>query len=120
MDCKHCNAQLLPDCECLTCSNRYNSALFRKSPKAAGRQRVNTLFSFPLGFQQCIKAYHDDGLTFKLYELIVCNEMFCFRLYCSCVQTMGQEQETALFHVVYHCENVENCFLKACSHLKIP
>jgi len=27
MDCKHCNAQLLPDCECLTSNNRSDSDL---------------------------------------------------------------------------------------------
>ena len=27
MNCKHCNAQLLPDCECLTSDNRSDSDL---------------------------------------------------------------------------------------------
>jgi len=35
MDCKHCNAQLLPDCECLTSNNnRYGSDLQFALPKA--------------------------------------------------------------------------------------
>ena len=35
MDCKHCNAQLLPDCECLTSNNnRPDSDLQFALPKA--------------------------------------------------------------------------------------
>ena len=35
MDCKHCNAELLPDCECLTSSkNRSDSDLQFDLPKA--------------------------------------------------------------------------------------
>jgi len=34
MDCKHCNAQLLPDCECLTRNNRSDSDLQFALPKA--------------------------------------------------------------------------------------
>jgi len=34
MDCKHCNAQLLPDCECLTSNNRSDSDLQFALPKA--------------------------------------------------------------------------------------
>jgi len=26
MDCKHCNAQLLPDCECLTSNNNHSDS----------------------------------------------------------------------------------------------
>jgi len=34
MDCKYCNAQLLPDCECLTSNNRSDSDLQFALPKA--------------------------------------------------------------------------------------
>ena len=34
MDCKHCNAQLLPDCECLTSNKRSESDLQFALPKA--------------------------------------------------------------------------------------
>ena len=34
MDCEHCNAQLLPDCECLTSNNRSDSDLQFTLPKA--------------------------------------------------------------------------------------
>jgi len=34
MNCKHCNAQLLPDCECFTSNNRSDSDLQFALPKA--------------------------------------------------------------------------------------
>jgi len=34
MNCKHCNAQLLPDCECLTSNKRDDSDLQFALPKA--------------------------------------------------------------------------------------
>jgi len=34
MNCKHCNAQLLPDCECLTSNNGSDSDLQFALPKA--------------------------------------------------------------------------------------
>ena len=43
MNCKHCNAQLLPDCECLTSNNRFDSDLQFALPKTRSNSGAKTI-----------------------------------------------------------------------------
>jgi len=43
MDCEHCNAQLLPDCECLTSNNRSDSDLQFALPQTRSTSRAKMI-----------------------------------------------------------------------------